>query len=94
MTRRGTTWKTNVAQGATALPLAVDDALRGLALRAAEALRAEYAGVDILPMEGGGYTVVEVNGIPGWQGLQEVTTVDIADRLVEHVLRIGESESG
>jgi glutathione synthase/RimK-type ligase-like ATP-grasp enzyme len=42
--------------------------------------------VDILPLEGGGYSVIEVNGIPGWRGLQAATGVDVADRLVEHVL--------
>ena len=86
MVRRGATWKTNVAQGAKAEPLALDDELRGMALRATRALGADYAGVDILPIEGGGYTVIEVNGIPGWRALQAATGVDVADRLVEYVL--------
>ena len=86
MVRRGETWKTNVAQGAKAEPLALDDELREMALRAARALGADYAGVDILPIEGGGYTVIEVNGIPGWRALQAATGVDVADRLVEYVL--------
>jgi len=86
MVRRGETWKTNVAQGAKAEPLALDDELREMAIRAARVLGADYAGVDILPIEGGGYTVVEVNGIPGWRALQAATGVDVADRLVEYVL--------
>ncbi len=86
MVRRGETWKTNVAQGAKAEPRALDDELREMALRAARALGADYAGVDILPIEGGGYTVIEVNGIPGWRALQAATGVDVADRLVEYVL--------
>ncbi len=86
MTRRGETWKTNVAQGAKGEPLAIDDELRAMALQATRALGADYAGVDILPLSGGGYSVIEVNGIPGWRGLRAATGVDAADCLVEYVL--------
>jgi RimK family alpha-L-glutamate ligase len=86
MVRRGETWKTNVAQGAGGTALEPDHELRRLALHASQALGAEYAGVDILPIEGGGYTVIEVNGIPGWRGLQAATKVDAAERLVDYVL--------
>ncbi len=29
--------------------------------------------------------VLEVNGIPGWKGLQRVTGVDVAGVIVEHL---------
>ena len=29
--------------------------------------------------------VLEVNGIPGWQGLQRATGIDVAGAIVEHV---------
>jgi RimK family alpha-L-glutamate ligase len=86
MTRQGDTWKTNVAQGARAGALAVSDELQEIALRATRALGAEYAGVDLLPLEGGGYCVIEVNGIPGWRGLKAATGVDAAEHLVDHIL--------
>jgi RimK family alpha-L-glutamate ligase len=89
MVRQGQTWKTNIAQGARAVPLSPDASLCALAGQAARAVGADYAGVDILAIPGGDYTVIEVNGIPGWQGLQEVTHVDIADRIVEYALRQG-----
>jgi len=90
MVRRGQTWKTNIAQGAKAVPLSPDQSLCTLACQAARAVGAGYAGIDILVTEGGHYTVIEVNGIPGWQGLQEVTRVDIAERIVEHALAVKE----
>jgi glutathione synthase/RimK-type ligase-like ATP-grasp enzyme len=31
--------------------------------------------------------VLEVNGIPGWQGLQRATGLDVAASIVEHVER-------
>jgi RimK family alpha-L-glutamate ligase len=86
MVRRGETWKTNVAQGASAVPLEADDALCDMAVRAARALGADHAGVDILPVEGGGHMLLEVNGIPGWRALQAATGVNVADRLVAYIL--------
>jgi len=90
MVRRGKTWKTNVAQGAKPRPMIPTDELREMSLRAAQAVQADYAGVDILPLEGAGYAVIEVNGIPGWRGLQAATGVDAADHLVDYVLTAGE----
>ena len=37
------------------------------------AVGADYAGVDLLPSRDGTVFVLEVNGIPGWQGLQQAT---------------------
>lgn len=86
MTRQGRTWKTNIAQGARPTPLTPDAELRDIARRAATAVKADYAGIDVLPVAGGGYTVVEINGIPGWRGLKAATGVDAAERLVDYVL--------
>ena len=86
MVRRGATWKTNVAQGADAVPLPLDPELAELARRAARAVDAHYAGVDLLPTPDGDYSVIEVNGIPGWKGLQGATGIDIADHLVRYAL--------
>jgi RimK family alpha-L-glutamate ligase len=86
MVRRGETWKTNMAQGAEALALTLDDELRELSVRAADALGADYAGVDILPAEDGRHTLIEVNGIPGWQGLAKATGINVTEHLVDYVL--------
>lgn len=86
MLRRGNGWKTNAAQGAKGEPYAMDDQVVELSLRSAEVLGAEHAGVDILPREGGGYAVIEVNTIPGWRALLSATGVDAAECLVDHVL--------
>jgi RimK family alpha-L-glutamate ligase len=86
MVRRGTHWKTNASQGATGAPVALSERLIDMSLRAARAVGAEHAGVDILPCEGGGYSVIEVNTIPGWRALRAATGVDAAQALVDHVL--------
>ena len=58
-----------------------------MAVRAARAVGAEYAGVDLLPARDGTVYVLEVNGIPGWRGLQEATSIDVAGAVVGHLLR-------
>jgi len=79
-------WKTNLARGGRARATTLSRERTDLALRAARAVGAEYAGVDLLPARDGTDYVVEVNGIPGWRGLQEATSVDVAATIVEHLL--------
>jgi len=78
-------WRTNVARGADARPIDLPAEWAQLALRAAAALGADYAGVDLLPSRDGQVFVLEVNGIPGWQGLQQATGLDVAGAIVDHV---------
>jgi RimK family alpha-L-glutamate ligase len=86
--RRSQGWRTNLARGGEARPLSLPPKWADLAIRAAEVVGAEYAGVDLLPARDGLVYVLEVNGIPGWQGLQQATGVEIAPSLVEHLLRV------
>ena len=79
-------WRTNLSRGGTARPIELSEAWAGLAVRAAAAVGAEYAGVDLLPARDGTVYVLEVNGIPGWQGLQEATGVDVAGAVVDHLM--------
>jgi ribosomal protein S6--L-glutamate ligase len=80
-------WRTNVARGGSALPFTLPVEWAPLALRAAAAVGADYAGVDLLPSLDGTVFVLEVNAIPGWQGLQHATRVDVAAAIVEHLER-------
>jgi len=79
-------WKTNLARGGRARGTTLSAARTELALGAAAAVGADYAGVDLLPARDGTDYVVEVNGIPGWRGLQEATSIDVAATIVEHLL--------
>ena len=78
-------WRTNVAQGARVEKASLAPEWHDLSIRAARAVAAEYAGVDLLPLPDGRVFVLEVNSIPGWQGLQSVTDVDVAAAIVEHL---------
>jgi RimK family alpha-L-glutamate ligase len=78
-------WRSNVARGATATPFEAPAEWQHLAVRAAAAIDADYAGIDLLQDPDGHVYVLEVNGIPGWEGLQQATGVDVAGAIVEHV---------
>jgi RimK family alpha-L-glutamate ligase len=86
MTRQAASWKTNVSQGARTEPLVLSGPLQRLAVEAAAVLEADYAGVDLLQADDGRVLVIEVNGIPGWRGLQQTTSVDVADAIAEHAI--------
>jgi RimK family alpha-L-glutamate ligase len=78
-------WRTNVARGGVARQIEVPSSWRELAVNAARSVGADYAGVDLLVSSTGSLFVLEVNGIPGWQGLQQATGIDVADALVQHL---------
>jgi RimK family alpha-L-glutamate ligase len=91
-------WRTNIARGATARPFDLPPEWERLTLAAAAAMGTEYAGVDLLPSRQGPVFVLEVNAIPGWQGLQRATGVDVAGAIVEHLISrvrpVAESPAG
>jgi RimK family alpha-L-glutamate ligase len=83
--RRSRGWRTNLARGGRARGIELLPEWSALALRAAAAVGAEYAGVDLLPARDGTVYVLEVNGIPGWEGFQRATGTDVAGALVDHL---------
>jgi tetrahydromethanopterin:alpha-L-glutamate ligase len=86
MVRHGESWITNIKQGARAKAAIPSQALVDLALRAASCVGADYAGVDIIQARDGRFLVLEVNSMPAWNGLQQVTRVNISDFVVEAFL--------
>jgi RimK family alpha-L-glutamate ligase len=71
MIREGDGWITNVHRGGRPLPWRPP-------ARAAAAVGCGYTGVDLVEDGEGGFLVLEVNSMPAWSGLQQVTPVDIA----------------
>ncbi|MBU7031413.1 MAG: RimK family alpha-L-glutamate ligase [Theionarchaea archaeon] len=85
MKRRGTSWKTNFARGALVEPIQLPPNLEDMAVEASHVVGCTYSGVDILPGADHEY-IIEVNSIPGWRGLQNVTDFCIAKRIVDYYL--------
>ncbi|MFT7235252.1 MAG: tetrahydromethanopterin:alpha-L-glutamate ligase [Methylophagaceae bacterium] len=86
MSRHSNHWITNFAQGADCLAATVNKEMTKLALDAAKSVDAAYAGVDIIRTQDGHYTVLEVNSVPAWKGLQQATGIDIAAQLAKAII--------
>ena len=92
MMRHAAHWITNVKQGGRPIAAVADAETRDLALRATAAVGADFAGVDILHGADGRPTVLEVNSMPAWSGLQKVAPVRIATVLAaDMVAALGET---
>ena len=85
-------WRTNISLGGRPEAFAPPTGWLELARRAAAAVGADVAGVDILPTDDGP-VVLEVNAVPGWQGLQAVTEIDLANEIAALVERTARQTS-
>jgi glutathione synthase/RimK-type ligase-like ATP-grasp enzyme len=81
MMRQAPHWITNLKRGGKPVATVLDKEMRELAVRAAAAVGADFAGVDIIHGLDGRPTVLEINSMPAWSGLQKVSHVSIAATL-------------
>jgi RimK family alpha-L-glutamate ligase len=81
MMRHAAHWITNVKRGGKPVSAVADATMKDLAIAAAAAVGADFAGVDIIHDAGGRALVLEVNSMPAWSGLQRTTSIDIAAEL-------------
>ncbi|MEM4717369.1 MAG: RimK family alpha-L-glutamate ligase [Desulfurococcaceae archaeon] len=89
MKRVSNSWKTNIAQGASGIPVneSEEPEIFNLALRATKILGLDYAGVDIaFDLSSSKHYILEVNSFPHWEGLRRATGVNPPDLIVDHVL--------
>jgi tetrahydromethanopterin:alpha-L-glutamate ligase len=87
MMRKALTWVTNVKQGGQPMSAVIDAPMRDLAVAAAKAVGASFAGVDLLIGADSVPTVLEVNSMPAWSGLQKVTGRNIAAAICADLVR-------
>ena len=85
MKRYGETRLHNAALGAKCESTNEADVL-AIACQASLVLDIAYCGVDVIRNENGKLFVLEVNSVPAWRGLQSVTTLNIAQLLVDDLL--------
>jgi tetrahydromethanopterin:alpha-L-glutamate ligase len=99
MMRHASSWITNIKRGGRPVAAVIDAPMKALALAAAAAVGADVAGVDIMHYADGRPTVLEVNSMPAWSGLQQVTSANIAAILAADLLaalgaRVGRGAAG
>lgn len=87
MAREGAHWVTNVHQGGRPAPITVTGQMTNLAVTAANAVGANYAGVDLIQApDSDQLLVLEINSNPAWKGLHKVSDVNIADALADNFM--------
>jgi len=80
-------WRTNVSLGARRRRVTPPPEAVRLALEAAEAARADLVGVDLLPLPGGGWTIIELNGAVEFTGAYSLGADVFAEAVRELELR-------
>lgn len=80
-------FRANISLGGHAYEIDITDEERKLAIDAAEAIKLNIAGVDII-RSNRGPLVIEINGAPdftGEWGLENISGVDVADAIISYV---------
>jgi ribosomal protein S6--L-glutamate ligase len=80
-------FKTNIHQNGRAVSINPDKTLEKIALQAAKACCLEIAGVDMIMDSAGRPQVLEVNYSPGFRGLESVSGIDIAEKIIKYLDR-------
>lgn len=75
-------FRSNLHRGGTSEPVELSKKEQAVALEAAKLLSLNVAGVDLLRSKRGPL-VIEVNSSPGLQGIERVTELDIAGKIVD-----------
>lgn len=77
-------FRSNLHRGGVATVVNITPQERAIAIKAAQTLGLEVAGVDILRARRGPL-VMEVNASPGLEGIEKTTGIDIAARMIQWI---------
>lgn len=81
-----TDFRANITNGGVASMIDLTSEQKELAIQAAEAVGAEFAGVDLLFGENEAPLVCEVNAAAHIRNIYNVTGINIADRMISYIL--------
>lgn len=79
-------FRANITNGGTASTVVLTDAQKNIALRAAQAVGATFAGVDLLFDENEQPLVCEVNAAAHIRNIYNVTGINVADAMIDYIL--------
>lgn len=81
---QGQEFRSNVHRGGIAESIELDEEYRDTAVRAAQILGLQVAGVDMLEGKDGPQ-IMEVNSSPGLEGIERCTELDIAGAVIDYI---------
>ena len=77
-------FRSNLHQGGHAVPIELSDMEKDLILRTAGICELDVTGIDLLRSEKGPL-ILEVNGSPGLEGIETVTGIDVAGKIIQYL---------
>ena len=80
----GQEFRSNVHRGGSVQAVQLDKVYERTAVRAAQIIGLQVAGVDMLEGKDGPQ-IMEVNSSPGLQGIEKATKMDVAGAIIEHL---------
>jgi len=80
-----TDFRANITNGGCASPIILTQRQKEVAIQAAEALGAEFAGVDLLFGDNEEPVVCEVNGVAHIRNIFNVTGINVGDAMIEYI---------
>ncbi len=86
-------WRSNARLGGTSKPIEASDEVQSLAVKATQAIGADFAAVDLIENDSG-LRVIEVNVCPGFEHFCHTTGIDVARHVVLALVRLGSNQSG
>lgn len=86
-------FKANYSSGGSVHLFEPDDEARDLAIKTAEVLNIQVAGIDLLFTDAG-YTICEANTFPGFKGLESASNVNIPQKIFDAMRRHLDREFG
>ncbi len=78
-------FKANFSQGGSVAKFEIDKKAADIAVKTAEALNIQVAGIDLLFTDDG-YTICEANTFPGFKGLEKATNVNVPEAIYNAML--------
>jgi len=79
-------FRANITRGGEAIPYQIDDDIEWISGECARLLDLDIAGVDLL-FNGDSYTICEVNSAPGFEGMEKYTKTNIAEKMVNYIVK-------
>lgn len=86
-------FRSNIHRGGSATAVKLSSEYKNTAIKAAEILGLKIAGVDMLKSKEGPM-IMEINSSPGFEGLESVTGIDVADRIISFAINFAKNYYG
>lgn len=79
-------FRANITRGGEAIPYQIDEDIEWIGGECARLLNLDIAGVDLL-FNRESYTICEVNSAPGFKGMEKYTKINVAEEMVNYVVK-------